>query len=702
MLNAGPCDKTDSLDNIIVESITKATETSIPLKSKLTDSKPWANPEFLELISQRNKCKKQKNWVDVNIKVKKMRDKLKNNYYSEKAKSINEASEIRNVEEQFRLSKQYCALNNSKRLLIKPELLTEHFTSHFSERKVTMQPEVENPSMFPHILPPENIAINEDPPTEEELKSAIKSLNNNKCQGTDNIHAEQIKYCTSNYLVLRLLLLLTLIWNTMSVPLSWLKSSISCLHKKGPKSNPGNYRAISIMSTVSKLLPKIILGRLRETYEKLLMENQFGFRGNRSTTDAIFITREAINSTMNPIYLCMIDLRAAYDHIDRNLLFRVLEIRTKSPKITTILKSLYTGTIAAIRHTEIMFDVHTGCRQGGLESPVAFNIYMDFVLRCAEFEVLQRFPNTGLKYSYRIKSESTTREQRSIHRISGSDRLRMLLYADDIVLFCEDLNELESILDIYDKTFSRYGLAIALDKTKTIVFNVDESVMAKDSLLSLRGSNIENVRQFKYLGHVLSNENAQSFLNHQIASAYSKWSEMKNILLDHRIYLKIRVRYLEACVRSRLLYSVQSWQLSARELTKLDVIWNGFLRRMVKGGFKRRDVPRDRAERKQRIENNETLDWAYQITNKQLNKITNTTSIRSFCQIQHLKYIAHVTRLPNSALQKQFLFSTQRPGTHCRWRKMSSLLGIDESQIRCTMRQRPEFLRLLDKVLKPT
>ena len=75
---------------------------------------------------------------------------------------------------------------------------------------------------------------------------------------------------------------------------------------------------------------------------------------------------------------------------------------------------------------------------------------MDFALRCAEFDVLKQFPNTGLNYTYRIKSESTTREQRSIHKISSSERLHMLLYADDIVLFCEDIVELESILQIND------------------------------------------------------------------------------------------------------------------------------------------------------------------------------------------------------------------------------------------------------------
>ena len=146
---------------------------------------------------------------------------------------------------------------------------------------------------------------------------------------------------------------------------------------------------------------------------------------------------------------------------------------------------------------------------------------MDFVLRCVEHQDLLKYPNTGLKYSYHVKAESSTREQRSIHKISGSDRMRMLLYADDIVLFCEDIQELNCILKIYDETFSRFGLTIATDKTKTISFNVSEDVMNTKSLISLRDEEIENVRNFKYLGHVLSNVNSNSpaFINHQIASA---------------------------------------------------------------------------------------------------------------------------------------------------------------------------------------
>ena len=50
------------------------------------------------------------------------------------------------------------------------------------------------------------------------------------------------------------------------------------------------------------------------------------------------------------------------------------------------------------------------------------------------------------------------------------------------------------------------------------------------------------------------------------------------------------------------------------------------------------------------------LDWAYFYDNETLRKITKSTKISYFCKIQHLKYIAHVTRFDNSSLQKQLFF----------------------------------------------
>ena len=63
------------------------------------------------------------------------------------------------------------------------------------------------------------------------------------------------------------------------------------------------------------------------------------------------------------------------------MLFKILEIRLQSP-------IFYTGTPAAIKGTNLFFKTKTGCRQGAIESPIIFNIYLDFVLRCVECEVV--------------------------------------------------------------------------------------------------------------------------------------------------------------------------------------------------------------------------------------------------------------------------------------------------------------------------
>ena len=108
------------------------------------------------------------------------------------------------------------------------------------------------------------------------------------------------------------MLLISMIWTVVAVPKTWLSSVITCLHKKGLKSVAKNYRSIFIMNSIFRLLPRLIIERLRDTCERLIKNSQFGFRSNKSTTDAIFIVRKAFKSTRKPLHICMIDLRAAY------------------------------------------------------------------------------------------------------------------------------------------------------------------------------------------------------------------------------------------------------------------------------------------------------------------------------------------------------------------------------------------------------
>ena len=67
------------------------------------------------------------------------------------------------------------------------------------------------------------------------------------------------------------------------------------------------------------------------------------------------------------------------------------------------------------------------------------------------------------------------------------------------------------------------------------------------------------MQHFKYVAHVTRLGN----------DYFKKWSELKHLLTDRRIVMSTRIKILEACVRSRLLYRAQSWELSASEINKI-------------------------------------------------------------------------------------------------------------------------------------
>ena len=98
---------------------------------------------------------------------------------------------------------------------------------------------------------------------------------------------------------------------------------------------------------------------------------------------------EKYGGTLIAVY---VDLTAAYDHVPREFLFRILQIRTGANHLIAILKKMYEGTTASIRGTKAKFDVLIGCRQGGQESPCLFNYYFDYVLKVAASEIDKVYP----------------------------------------------------------------------------------------------------------------------------------------------------------------------------------------------------------------------------------------------------------------------------------------------------------------------
>ena len=93
-------------------------------------------------------------------------------------------------------------------------------------------------------------------PTEEEIATAMKAMTNAEAVGPDGLPAELLKLRIQQdrAIPLELHRLTTLIWRKGKVPQQWKYAVITVLHKKGDKTECGNYRGISIVSHAGKVL----------------------------------------------------------------------------------------------------------------------------------------------------------------------------------------------------------------------------------------------------------------------------------------------------------------------------------------------------------------------------------------------------------------------------------------------------------------
>ena len=141
------------------------------MMNSMENSQIEAIPKYL-----RRACKDPLELKELGKSIRKLRNKLKNDYFSNLAENINTVAEARKVEEEFRLCKSYEMHKPTDTKLISSEELTEFFQDHLKEKPVELQPEVITPELYPHILPPDDININTSIPSEEEIDDAQKKF----------------------------------------------------------------------------------------------------------------------------------------------------------------------------------------------------------------------------------------------------------------------------------------------------------------------------------------------------------------------------------------------------------------------------------------------------------------------------------------------------------------------------------------------
>ena len=235
-------------------------------------------------------------------------------------------------------------------------------------------------------------------PTEEDIATAMNAMANAKAGGPDGLPAELLKLrLQQDRTIMRELHRLTiLIWRQGKIPQQWKDAVITVLHKKGDKTECGNYRGISIVSHAGKVLLTVVARRLSAYREAkgLLPEEQCGFRPDHSTTDMMFVVRrlqEVGRKAGVSLHVCFVDLQKAYDTVDRTCLWQVLTRIGAPSQMIAVIRQFHDEMRACVQPVDGVCsdwsEVEQGLRQGRVLSPLLFNIFFAVVLDV----ILQRF-----------------------------------------------------------------------------------------------------------------------------------------------------------------------------------------------------------------------------------------------------------------------------------------------------------------------
>ena len=560
--------------NVVTERISDIFKTASaqsipqPQKHHVQKTKPWFGAHCktarrkYHLARRRYHCfKNQSNREYLSLCSKEYK-KTMNKYIAQHKTSTQK--KLRSLESKS--PKQYWKFINSlKQKTSKTVPTLEEFYNHFKLLNTSHEDSDE-------VINPDNMQTNEylnSKITQEEILRAIRSLNNGKAPGCDHILNEYIK--STSYIFLPLYeTFFNVILDTGYFPEQW---SIGCIHliykNKGDRTNPKNYRPITILSCLGKLFTSILNIRLNQYLEEnlILLENQAGFRKQYSTLDHIF-TLHALNEIMKSrkqkLFCCFVDFSSAFDSIWRAGLWQKLLQNGVDGKVFKVIYNMYNdikSCVSLFGSNSSLFTSSSGVRQGENLSPVLFSIYLNDL----EYYLMEN-PNAGVQ----INSDNDY--------VSVLIRLVVLLYADDTVILASNENDLQYTLDKFFDYCQTWKLRVNINKTKVLIFGARRT----NSYSFHLGDNvIEITDKYKYLGIYFSQ--SRSFLNarkHIVEQAKKAMHLLYCRTNNLNLPVDLQLKLFDHTVLPILTYACEIF--SFENLDMLEKVHTDFLRKISK------------------------------------------------------------------------------------------------------------------------
>jgi exonuclease III len=506
--------------------------------------------------------------------------------------------------------------------------------------------------------------INCEPPTLGETQAAVSRMRGGKAAGICGIQAELLKAGGQSGL-LSLHAVVSAAWRTGVIPTDWKRGHVVPIWKgKGDRQDCNSYRGVTLLSVPGKVFARLLLDRIRSHLLLHQRLEQSGFTPKRSTVDRILALRVLIErkrEVNQGLLAAYIDFRKAFDSVNRDALWRLLGKRGIPPKLISLLSALYSGTASAVKLagcTSDFFPVSTGVRQGCVLAPTLFNACMDWIM------------------------ERTVAGSDCGISLAGS-KITDLDFADDAVIFAETLEILQAALQTLSEEAEPLGLRVSWIKTKIQAFS-DILDTATQTVL-VCGENVELTERFTYLGsdiHVSGS--CEPEVNRRLGRASAVMKSLDcGVWRCRHLCKRTKVRVFRSLVLPVLLYSCETWTLTAALKSRLNSFGTMALRRIL--GYR----------------------WSDFVSNDRLLQETGLRYVTCMVRERQLRLLGHVGRFAESDPAHRTLFEPNVGGSRRVGRPRASWLvqadrhvrelGMGLATARVMARRRPlEFRHRVD------
>jgi len=257
----------------------------------------------------------------------------------------------------------------------------------------------------------------------EGIAELLRNIDPNKANGPDQLPARFLKEVS-----LEIAPALTLIFQASldqsKLPEVWKEALVVPVFKKGNRSDPCNFRPISLTCICGKILEHVVHSNISKHLQRyeVLCDEQHGFRTNRSCDTQLITTVNDFAKCLNEGGQCdvlTLDFSKAFDKVPHARLYHKLSHYGIRGPILTWLQAFLTNRSQRVIVDNIKSHathVLSGVPQGTVLAPLLFLIYINDLPTCVRNKV-RLYADDVLLYSYVYSKDDCISLQRDLHAL---------------------------------------------------------------------------------------------------------------------------------------------------------------------------------------------------------------------------------------------------------------------------------------------